>query len=241
MDSTQEKLAFLGWDVGDAAALDSLAETLKGSGINVGAGEPGLASERRVEDVAIFSGPDGVRHEVFFGQKQASTAFASALVPSGFKTGAEGLGHAVLAAENRQAATAWYQNHLGFKLSDEVKWDDAEATFMHCNPRHHSLAVLNCCMGMSPGQLNHIMLEMNSLEDVGKAYDRVRAAGTPLALHIGQHSNDKIVSFYLVTPSGVALEVGHGGIAVDDKTWQPTTYTTPKIWGHDPADGPAVV
>lgn len=241
LDSDGEGLAYLGWDVGDAAGLDAVSQSLTHSGVNVGGGEPGLATERRVAEVAIFTGPDGVRHELFYGQKQASKAFQSPLVPGGFKTGAEGLGHAVLAAKDRIAAAKWYQDVLGFKLSDEIMWDDAEATFMHCNPRHHSLAVLNCCMGMAPGQLNHIMLEMNSLEDVGKAYDRVREAGTPLALQIGQHINDKVLSFYLVTPSGVAIEVGHGGIEIDDNIWHPTTYDTPKIWGHDPASSPAVV
>lgn len=236
-----ERLLYLGWDAGSKNDFERTITHLKATGLSIGDGEAGLASERRVADVAVFTGPDGVRHELFHQQKHAATSFASPFAKKGFKTGEEGLGHAVLASENRQQAAQWYQDILGFKLSDEIMWDDAEATFMHCNPRHHSLAVLNCCMGMQPGQLNHIMLEFNSLEDVGRAYDRVRAAGTPLALQIGQHINDKVVSFYLITPSGSAIELGYGGISVDDETWQPTTYSTPKIWGHDPGEGPAVV
>lgn len=236
----EDKLSCIGWDVGNAQALAKKTHELESQGVPIGDGEPGLAFERGVSAVKVLSGPDGVRHELFYGQSQAETPFENPLLEGTFKTGSQGLGHAVIAASDRVAAATWYREKLGFKLSDEIMWDDAEATFMRCNARHHSLAVLNCCMGMQPGQLNHIMVEMTALEDVGRAYDRVRSAGTPLGLHIGQHMNDRVVSFYLVTPSGSAIEVGYGGLEVDDATWQPTTFDTPKIWGHDPAEGPAV-
>ena len=241
-EGASNRLLHLGWDAGSSETLSSIAKSLEKDGVTIDQDARSLAEKRYVDDLIAFNGPDSVRHEIFVGQHQAPTAFSSSLVTGGFRTGAQGLGHAVLAASDRTAVVEWYQSHLGFRLSDEIFWDDAEATFLHCNARHHSLAILNCCMGMKAGDMNHLMLEMNSLEDVGRAYDRVRESGTPLALQIGQHINDKVLSFYLVNPSGSAIEVGYGGIAIDDTTWQSATYDTPKIWGHDPAGAaPSIV
>ncbi|MEM9877718.1 MAG: VOC family protein [Pseudomonadota bacterium] len=239
--STRDELLYLGWDMGSLASLEQLSNALRDVGLKVDDASPDEARHRHVEIMRRFVGPDGVQHEIFCNQDQATEGFSSAIMQGGFKTGPSGLGHAVLAASDRLGAATWYMETLGFRLSDEILWDDAQATFMHCNARHHSLAILNCCMGMQPGDLNHIMVEMENLEDVGRAYDRVRAAGTPLALQIGQHINDKVVSFYLITPSGSAIEVGYGGIEIESSTWQPQTFDTPKIWGHDPAGNQGVV
>ena len=60
---------------------------------------------------------------------------------------------------------------LGLRLSDHIHWDGIEATFMHCNPRHHSLAITNTFGPLEKGDLLHFMLEANSPDDVGRAYD----------------------------------------------------------------------
>ena len=61
---------------------------------------------------------------------------------------------------------------------------------------------------------------VNDRVDVGCAYDRVQAAGLPLALSLGMHPNDLMFSFYVVTPSGFAIEFGADGRVIDDDTWQ---------------------
>ena len=53
-----------------------------------------------------------------------------------------------------------------------------------------------------------------------------------MALGVGQHTNDKELSFYAVTPSGFEWEVGWNPIVVDENTWEPTTYQGISIWGH---------
>lgn len=45
-------------------------------------------------------------------------------------------------------------------------------------------------------------------------------------------SNDRMVSFYMETPSGFDVEYGYGGVEIDDAIWQPTTYRSTSIWGH---------
>ena len=66
------------------------------------------------------------------------------------------------------------------------------------------------------------------------SYQRVTALGFDMALTVGQHTNDKELSFYAVTPSGFEFEVGWNPIVVDEATWEPTTHQGISIWGHTP-------
>jgi 3,4-dihydroxy-9,10-secoandrosta-1,3,5(10)-triene-9,17-dione 4,5-dioxygenase len=50
---------------------------------------------------------------------------------------------------------------------------------------------------------------------------------------LGKHTNDKMISFYVETPSRTQIEYGTGGILIDDDTWIPTQYPSPHYWGHD--------
>ena len=78
------------------------------------------------------------------------------------------------------------------------------------------------------------MLEVDDLDVVGRAYDRVvREAAAPLALSLGRHTNDRMVSFYVNSPSGFEVEYGTGGILVDDATWRPSRHDRPNAWGHE--------
>ena len=71
------------------------------------------------------------------------------------------------------------------------------------------------------------------------AYQRVRALGFDMAWSIGQHTNDKELSFYCVTPSGFELEVGCNPIVVTpelEAAWQVATHQGISSWGHKPVN-----
>src|SRR3546814_10195357 len=74
--------------------------------------------------------------------------------------------------------------------------------FFYCNGRHHTFA-----FGKLPGpkKLHHFMLQTNSMDDVGLAYDRFDAERA-IVMTLGRHTNDHMVSFYGATPSGFAVE-----------------------------------
>jgi len=102
-------------------------------------------------------------------------------------------------------------------------------TFLHCNPRHHTIALAPV---PAPKRLNHIMLQVASLDDVGSGLDAAQAAGVRISSSLGKHSNDRMISFYMETPSGFDIEYGFGGVEIDDATWQTTTYDSTSLWGH---------
>ena len=231
-DSGSDALRYIGWSVETKQELDTLAESLTAKGIKVEWGGRERCAERAVMDLIALEGPDGVCIEIFFGPVQEFKPFTPSRGMDGFNTGELGMGHIVLSTANREATAQWYQDMLGFRLSDHIFWDGIEATFLHCNARHHSLAFTNLFGDIGAGELGHFMLESMSLDDVGRAYDIVNDQGFPLAMSMGRHSNDLTTSFYVYSPSGWWIEYGYGGRTVDDAVWEPKYYNSPKLWGH---------
>ena len=82
------------------------------------------------------------------------------------------------------------------------------------------------------------MIEVERVDDVGRARDRHIKAGRPIVQDIGQHPNDQMISYYGATPSGFFVEFGWGGVKVDIPTWTPGAYDRMSEWGHRPLAPP---
>ncbi len=228
-----ESLAYLGWDVVDAAGLAAATAAVERAGVSVHADES-AGAERRVAGLAWFDDPFGIRHELTFGLAKAEP-FTPGRPISGFVTGTGGLGHAVLIVPDLAAATAFYGDVLGFKVSDDID-QGFTVRFFHCNPRHHTLAIAEVS-GMVG--VHHLMLEVGSIDDVGSALDIVNERNIPLAMSLGRHTNDLMTSFYVRTPSGFEIEYGTGGRLIDENEWVVGAYDAQSLWGHKPpASGP---
>jgi 2,3-dihydroxybiphenyl 1,2-dioxygenase len=225
-----DSLGYIGWEVHSREDLESLAAKLKERGIPCSWGDEDQRARRGVSELLLLSGPDDVPTELFVGPMKPSTPSPASQLR---------LGHVVLASEDRRANVEWYRKVFGFDVSDHIFWDGVEASFLRCNPRHHSLALTNRVGDMRGGDLGHFMLEAGSIDDVGRAYDAAKSARIPLAFTFGRHSNDGAISFYVYSPSGWLVEYGYGGRIVDDPTWQPRLYDAPSIWGHEPQPPPA--
>lgn len=231
--ASTDSIAAIGWEAPSLGELASIRRKLAERGIAVTDGTGQQLADRRVGALICFRDADGFPMEICCGPSVDDAPFRPARPISGFNCGPLGLGHVVLVTKDRESAARFYQDVLGFSVTDYIAWDEADAIFLHCNPRHHSLALLNECYGMTSGYMHHFMLETRALEDVGRAYDMVRSRKLPLVFSLGQHSNDRMTSFYMKTPSGFAMEYGWGGVLVDDAVWQVQHYSTPKIWGHE--------
>ncbi len=60
-----------------------------------------------------------------------------------------------------------------------------------------------------------------------------------LAMTMGRHTNDHMMSFYVRSPSGFEIEYGWGAALVPDADdWVVTHMTTTSIWGHRPGTAP---
>lgn len=68
-----------------------------------------------------------------------------------------------------------------------------------------------------------------------EAFQRMRKLGFAISNGIGQHPNDREVSFYVASPSGFDVELGWNPIVVrDEAAWQPAHYQGISLWGHFP-------
>ena len=233
-ESETEAVKAVGWQLDDESALDGMVALLQDAGVALEPLSRSLCEERRVTAGYRFEDPvSAMPTEVFYGPVCEQLPFTPHGGISGYWTGEDGLGHVVYFVEDYEQAKRFYTETMGFKVSDRIVWDEGEkdATFFHCNPRHHSLAVMPPFGDISPGTFNHLMLQGRSINDVGIAYDRVRDLNIPLMMELGKHTNDLTESFYLVTPSGFGLEFGCNSTRVGDH-WQVKTYDAPMIWGH---------
>jgi 2,3-dihydroxybiphenyl 1,2-dioxygenase len=221
--------SFYGWEAESAKALDDLAARLERSGVSFARGSRALADERRVKDLIVFSDPIGNRLEVFHGAEIASDPFRPGRAISGFRTGALGMGHAVLTAERLDEVLPFYQDVLGFKPSDYIL-KPFKAYFFHINPRHHSLAFIDT----GKNGIHHLMMETCYLDDVGQAYDLALRRPEMIGTTLGRHVNDEVTSFYSWSPSEFLVEYGWGGRTIEPATWTPHERTEgPSLWGHD--------
>jgi 2,3-dihydroxybiphenyl 1,2-dioxygenase len=225
-------VAYVGWDCGDAAGLAAAIAKVEAAGYAV-THDDRVASVRKVDALAAFTDPWGFRHELTHGLADAGT-FTPGRPMSGFVTGEQGLGHIVFMLPDLDDGLRFYIDVLGFRLSDHIEIG-ISLRFLHCNPRHHTVA-LSAVPGMVG--VHHLMLEVNDVDDVGRALDLVNARGIPVAMGLGRHTNDFMTSFYVRTPTGFEIEYGAGGRVIDDDSWEVETYDAMSIWGHKPPSDP---
>ena len=145
-----------------------------------------------------------------------------------------GLATCCFASRTSNVRSASTKTFLGFRVTDYVATNynglNARFVFMRANERHHTLAVGTLPV---PKRLLHFMLQCRELDDVGRALDRVPTSGLRQTRSLGRHVNDKMLSFYMETPSKVQVEYGFGGLEIGEtSTWAVTTYDVTSVWGH---------
>jgi 2,3-dihydroxybiphenyl 1,2-dioxygenase len=234
-----DDIAFYGWEVKDGAALDQMAARLQANGFEVTEGTTEEAEARRVRRLVKFRDPDGIAAEVYFGALVDHRPFVSSRVVHGFKANDLGWGHMVLGVTDPDEYVGFVTGVLGARVTDYIvsreEPQHVRGTFLHVNPRHHSVAI-GRNRDARGRKLNHIMVELNNIDDVGIAFSLFQQRGIPVG-NLGRHTNDKMISFYGVTPSGYAIEYGYGGLLVQDESkWEVQVHRAASIWGHGRPD-----
>jgi 2,3-dihydroxybiphenyl 1,2-dioxygenase len=217
----EEAVRHIGWIVDSASELARLTDRLAEAGFEVHEACAQEAALRGATDLRWFTDPVGYRVELAVGEAKARTRPAR---PADATPGVTGLGHFVLASPNVPELRELYETVLEFRLTD---YRAPGLFFYRCNRTHHSIALAPA----SSPSIHHLEIDHGSIDDVGRAFDRAEANGVPVSIGLGRHMNDKTISFYVKNPSGFHLEIGFGGIEVDDD-WLPHDFTVPSVWGH---------
>jgi 2,3-dihydroxybiphenyl 1,2-dioxygenase len=226
----------IGFEAADAPAFDAVVDRL------AAVERPDDADARRVARLARTRAPWGTDVEIVLGAADDPVPFSSALVPGGFLTDGVGFGHVVLATTAFHESVAFLIDGLGFSQSDWLGMEIAEGIhlevrFFHCNARHHTVALARAPFEL-PQRLHHVMFEMNDRDDVGTAFDRLWASDLGIPNGLGRHDNDGMFSFYLQTPAGFQIEVGHGARVITEDWDDNRAYDAISAWGHQPLRQP---
>jgi 2,3-dihydroxybiphenyl 1,2-dioxygenase len=236
-----EDVAALGWEVAGEAALEIILARLKARNIAVEKIEGEEAALRGVRRLWRFLGPKRLALELFAEPVLAPTPAGT---PARFVTGTGGMGHVAILTRKPDATVAFWRTIFDAKISDFIEQKimglDFRFTFLRLNPRHHSVAV-GATRGLAidpfPTTIQHLEMQAATLDHVTEAYRRCRALGFKIGMSMGQHTNDRSVSFYAVSPSGFYVELGWNPATIEDGTdWPQITYDAISFWGHKPED-----
>ena len=234
--SQNDEVLAYGWELRSEDELNRLVEQVRMHGVQVERGDPDLAQQRGVAHIYHCQDPVlHYRHEFVCGPQvlDASKSFHSNILKGRFRTGDLGVGHAAFTTPDYARSIDFYRNALGLRVSGYGKGEMApgvklEASFLYANSgRHHSLAVL---AGNFPKPTRHLMFEFTEMDDVGLALERCQSRAIAIDRTLGVHEGDRMFSFYAVSPAGMPIEIGWGGLV--DKEWQAVTFSALSEWGH---------
>jgi len=217
----ERKTDLIGFSAASRADVDALFDQAKAAGCKIIA-EPGPAEGPAGGYACRFFDPDGRAIEVICDttQRPFRTLGKGEAIPVG-------LSHIVLHTPEPPKLVAFYEDVLGFRLSD---WIGTFMAFLRCNSAHHRLAILP-----GPPALNHVAFDVSSVDELMRGLGRLTAKGVTLSWGPGRHTAGDNTFTYYLTPNGNAVEYTSDLEEVDEATWQPTTYEfTPSItdqWG----------
>ncbi len=134
------------------------------------------------------------------------------------------LGHVVMGAPDTGAATQFFTDGIGMRVSDVV---GGMATFMRCSSDHHNLLIQPAPVPY----LNHDALEYDDIDAVGAAaaaYLRDRSDDHDI-IGLGRHAIGANVFHYMKDPCGTMFECFSDMDDIpDDDAWEIRTD-----WGFD--------
>ncbi|WP_433594343.1 VOC family protein [Nocardia sp. CA-145437] len=237
-----EDVIALGWQVDDHETFDRIIARVTDRGVPIIEGAKEEAALRGVERLWRFAGPKGIAQEIF--TVPVTTSEPLRMQSSGWVTGEAGLGHVAILSREPESIRGYFHTVFDSRLSDYIDENVSglkmKIRFLRVNERHHSIAIANIRgVKIDPirTSVQHINIQSATLDDMLASYQRVKDLGFRMQWSVGQHTNDRELSYYCVTPSGFELEVGWNPIVIGpelEATWEPTTYQGISIWGHTP-------
>ena len=202
------------------AAVDEIVVRARAAGAEVEQ-EPAPSADPGGGYRAILRDPEGRRLEI-------SADVTEHNGPTTRDFGPDRLSHIVLNSTDLTASKDFYQQILGFRISDWYEND--QMVFLSCNELHH-------CIVLTPGRwtsLNHVAFEVASTDEVMRALGRMRKAGVDTIWGPGRHGPGGNVFCYFVDPVGNVIEYTAELLHLDDD-WEPHSWVRNQdnadVWG----------
>ncbi len=193
------------------ADVDALHVRVAASGAKIIHAPQDLASPGGGYGFRFFS-PDGLPYEISSDVAQGSIAPVERWDGVPVK-----ISHIVIHSPDHKAATQWFIDVLGFKLSD---WLGDFMSFLRCNSAHHRLAILP-----GPPCLNHVAYDMEGVDGMMRGIHRLKQQDMHVVWGPGRHTAGNNTFSYFVSPAGFAVEYTSELEEVDFESFQPTVHT----------------
>jgi len=229
----EDRLSYVGWQLKSRPSFEESVRVLRAKGVDVRHGDPDLAAERGVREVALFTDPAGYHHELVYGQKFDPGSFIPGRPHQGFIGGNDGIGHVVVAVPDYDDdLDRFWRDVMGFAWFGSGA-GPGKAGFYRAplSNLSHSIGIVQV-----PGRfgIHHVGMAVRRIEDVGIVSDLCKQRGIPLQMTMGQHVQDPVVSTYLFTPSAFIIEY----LSPVGKTESVEDFVEPNpeklsIWGHE--------
>jgi catechol 2,3-dioxygenase-like lactoylglutathione lyase family enzyme len=222
----------------DEAELDAAAKRLEGLGVSSQIADGKLLCIHPGHDWAvsievtdpISLTPPPLRATNRPGERGRSGKRAEVII-EGTHRPPRRLAHVVMGSPDPIAATKFFREGIGMRVSDEI--GGGMATFMRCSTDHHNLLI-------HPGPvpyLNHYAFEFDDVDAVGAASGAYLAdrSDDHHVIGLGRHVVGANVFWYMKDPCGTMFEFfSDMDNIVDDDAWEIGTDWAPNAfatWG----------
>ena len=154
-----------------------------------------------------FFSPDGLTFEISAAVQrgQARKLKKKEAIP-------ERISHIVLHTPDPNAATRFFIDVLGFRLSD---WLGEFMAFLRCNEWHHRVAILP-----GPPCLNHVAYDMPDLDEMMRGIAKLKQKEVDIKWGPGRHTAGNNTFSYFVTPNGYVVEYTAELERIDEASWE---------------------
>lgn len=187
----------VGFEMRDRAALEAAAAELEQAGVRVTEGKPGECEQRRVKGFVHFCDPTGNRIELVVQPFHSGRRH----FPSR-DAGITGFSHIGLCSTDPVRDEKFWCGLLGAKVSDRI----GEAPLLRIDEVHHKIALFP---SKKPG-IQHINHQVQSVDDIMRAYYRFKEAGLRIVFGPGRHPTSGAMFLYFEGPDGMVYEYSSG-------------------------------
>ncbi|MGJ3507792.1 VOC family protein [Enemella sp. A6] len=211
------RLGSINFAVDTPRDVDDAVRRLEKLGIPV-LREPGRHDEAAGSYSCAFVDPEGRVIEL--------SAEANAVIyqdQDGFPSVPRQLAHVVLNTVDIEAATQFYTQVLGMRISD---WSERQMAFLRCTPKHHVIA-----FNQAPWtSVNHIAYELTSIDHFMRGIGNLKVHGIEPQWGPGRHGPGNNTFSYFTDPANLVCEYTSEVEEINEDTWLCRTWRrTPEL------------
>jgi catechol 2,3-dioxygenase-like lactoylglutathione lyase family enzyme len=211
--SDEKHLDLLSLGVADRATVDRLASELATAAVRIDREPQTLDTPGGGYGFRAFD-PDGRLLEI---SADVEGRVARTLEPG--EAIPRGLSHIVINSPDISVTRAFYQERLGFAVSD---WLADFMCFLRIDDMHHVLAITSA----PHSSLNHVAFDMRGLDEYLRGTGKLIRAGIRPVWGPGRHVPGNNTFSYFVDPNGFVAEYTSELERIDPDSWVPHVYGT---------------